>query len=260
MKIQLGWLREHVDLPEPAEQTGRRLTSLGFALDGLEEHRPGDRPHRAVGEGPHRCGPTPPTEQADLADPRIGSHAAQHPFPAVLRGGDRLVGTVPNDVEQVGDVALADEHITGAHRAFDDGFGDLLEEGLRHPVEGRFAARLLCLLEVVPERHDFFSGIGAHLAVGVGHEDKVAFNRRVRMKDGLTFSHPGPGNPGIVGYAGPIDPQVGTVGVWDLRDNLLGYSPITLKLAQRVVAGTFRGTRFGEPAPKPAPAAAEKKE
>ena len=40
----------------------------------------------------------------------------------------------------------------------------------------------------------------------------LAFNRRVRMKDGLTFSHPGPGNPGIVGYAGPIDPQVGTVG------------------------------------------------
>lgn len=35
MKAQLGWLREHVDLPEPASEVGRRLTSLGFALDGL---------------------------------------------------------------------------------------------------------------------------------------------------------------------------------------------------------------------------------
>lgn len=64
--------------------------------------------------------------------------------------------------------------------------------------------------------------VEARLAVGVGHEDQVAFNRRVRMKDGLTFSHPGPGHPGIIGYAGPVDPQVGTVGVWDLRNNLLG--------------------------------------
>jgi hypothetical protein len=42
------------------------------------------------------------------------------------------------------------------------------------------------------------------------------------MKNGLTFSHPGAGNPDILGYAGPIDPQVGTVGVWDLKGNLLG--------------------------------------
>ncbi|MBY5959666.1 hypothetical protein KUV50_16045 [Membranicola marinus] len=64
--------------------------------------------------------------------------------------------------------------------------------------------------------------IDAKLAVGVGHEDKVSFNRRLRMKNGLTFSHPGVGNPDIIDYAGPIDPDVGTVGVWDLHDNLLG--------------------------------------
>lgn len=64
--------------------------------------------------------------------------------------------------------------------------------------------------------------VEAKLAVGFGHEDKVAYNRRLRMKSGLTFSHPGAGNPDIVGYAGPIDPQVGTVGVWDLKNNLLG--------------------------------------
>jgi neutral ceramidase len=62
----------------------------------------------------------------------------------------------------------------------------------------------------------------AKLAVGNGYEDKVSFNRRLRMKNGLSFSHPGAGNPDIIGFAGPIDPQVGTVGVWDLKDNLLG--------------------------------------
>ena len=62
----------------------------------------------------------------------------------------------------------------------------------------------------------------AKLAVGNGHEDKVAFNRRLRMKNGLAYSHPGVGNPDIIDYAGPIDPQVGTVGVWDLNGNLLG--------------------------------------
>jgi neutral ceramidase len=62
----------------------------------------------------------------------------------------------------------------------------------------------------------------AKLAVGFGHEDQVSFNRRFRMKSGLTFSHPGAGNPDILNYAGPIDPQVGVVGVWDLKGGLLG--------------------------------------
>src|SRR5690606_39235765 len=31
----------------------------------------------------------------------------------------------------------------------------------------------------------------AKLAVGSGHEDKVSFNRRLRMKNGLSYSHPG---------------------------------------------------------------------
>ena len=64
--------------------------------------------------------------------------------------------------------------------------------------------------------------VDAKLAVGFGHEEMVSFNRRLRMKNGLTFSHPGVGNPDILGYAGPIDPQVGTVGVWDLQGHLLG--------------------------------------
>lgn len=64
--------------------------------------------------------------------------------------------------------------------------------------------------------------VDAKLAVGVGHEDKVSYNRRLRMKNGLSYSHPGIGNPDIIDYAGPIDPDVGTVGVWDMEDNLLG--------------------------------------
>ncbi len=62
----------------------------------------------------------------------------------------------------------------------------------------------------------------AKLAVGFGHEDQVAFNRRFRMKNGLTFTHPGAGNPEIVGPAGPTDPKVGVVGVWDVKGGLLG--------------------------------------
>ena len=66
------------------------------------------------------------------------------------------------------------------------------------------------------------SRIEAKLAVGWGHEDQVSFNRRLRMKGGLTFSHPGAGNPDVLGYAGPIDPQVGVIGVWDLKGALMG--------------------------------------
>ncbi|MDO8545615.1 MAG: hypothetical protein Q7S40_34665 [Opitutaceae bacterium] len=64
--------------------------------------------------------------------------------------------------------------------------------------------------------------VPAQLGAGLGHEDKVAFNRRLRMKNGRSWSHPGAMNPDIVGYAGPIDPQVGVVGAWDSNGKLLG--------------------------------------
>ncbi|MFC5453979.1 hypothetical protein [Prosthecobacter fluviatilis] len=78
--------------------------------------------------------------------------------------------------------------------------------------------------------HEIVSGVVAAnqskvpvlLSCGFGHEDKVAFNRRLRMKNGQSWSHPRPGNPEILEYAGPIDPQVGVIGAWDLQGQLVG--------------------------------------
>ncbi len=59
-------------------------------------------------------------------------------------------------------------------------------------------------------------------SIGAGHEDKVAFNRRLRMRNGLTYSHPGQGNPDIIEYAGPTDPIVTVLGSWDEKGKLQG--------------------------------------
>ncbi|TLD72489.1 hypothetical protein FEM03_02650 [Phragmitibacter flavus] len=64
--------------------------------------------------------------------------------------------------------------------------------------------------------------VPATLGFGSGQEGSVSFNRRLRMKNGLTFSHPGPGNPDILEYAGPIDPEVGVIAAWDENGTLLG--------------------------------------
>jgi hypothetical protein len=58
--------------------------------------------------------------------------------------------------------------------------------------------------------------------VGKGIEDQVAFNRRFRMRSGLSVTHPGQVNPDILEPAGPADPEVGVLGAWNKNGKLLG--------------------------------------
>ena len=53
--------------------------------------------------------------------------------------------------------------------------------------------------------------------------ENLIFNRRIRMKDGNVQTHPGKGNPDSADYAGPVDDELGAVGVWKKgSDELLG--------------------------------------
>jgi neutral ceramidase len=64
--------------------------------------------------------------------------------------------------------------------------------------------------------------VGARCGAGTGKEDRVAFNRRLRMKNGLTYTHPGQNNPEVLDYAGPTDPTVGVLGAWGSSGKFLG--------------------------------------
>jgi hypothetical protein len=97
----------------------------------------------------------------------------------------------------------------------------------------------------------------ARLGFGAGREDKVSFNRRHRMRNGQTWTHPGKGNPDMLEAAGPIDPEVGVLGAWDDRGQLLGcvvnfachattsppgFSANWIFYLERTLRGTFGAT------------------
>src|SRR5436305_1982964 len=65
-------------------------------------------------------------------------------------------------------------------------------------------------------------GFDARVGIGKGIERTVAFNRRFKMRDGRTVTHPGQGNPNILEPAGPTDPEVGVIGAFDEKGKLLG--------------------------------------
>ena len=60
---------------------------------------------------------------------------------------------------------------------------------------------------------------------GSGRVENLIFNRRIRMKDGSVKTHAGKGNPDAAGYAGPVDDQLGVIGIWKKEtDELLGFA------------------------------------
>ncbi|MBL9152804.1 MAG: hypothetical protein JNK37_09975 [Verrucomicrobiales bacterium] len=76
------------------------------------------------------------------------------------------------------------------------------------------------IVDAVAEAHQ--SRQELRLGFGRGEESKVSFNRRWRMKGGLSFTHPRYGNPEMIEPAGPIDPEVGVIGAWDAEGQLKG--------------------------------------
>jgi hypothetical protein len=62
----------------------------------------------------------------------------------------------------------------------------------------------------------------AIIGVGLGQEDRIAYNRRFFMQDGTVRTNPGIGNPHVVRPTGPIDPQVIVLRIDDMQRRPIG--------------------------------------
>ncbi len=60
------------------------------------------------------------------------------------------------------------------------------------------------------------------LVTGCALVENVAYNRRYKMKNGLTVTHGGKGNPDIVDYAGPADQELAALGAVNAAGEMLG--------------------------------------
>ncbi len=76
------------------------------------------------------------------------------------------------------------------------------------------------IVEAVVEAHAKSSE--AACSIDRGRAEQVSFNRRFRMRHGLTHTNPRQGNPETLEPAGPIDPEVGVLGAWSKDKRLLG--------------------------------------
>jgi len=114
-----------------------------------------------------------------------------------------MAGAMPGEYDHATKLVqkLAYEHTTAADPKY-------LEKVERAIVEAVCAANA--------------SRAAARAGIGKGSERSVAFNRRFKMRDGRTVTHPGQGNPDILEPAGPTDPEVGVIGVWDEKKKLVG--------------------------------------
>jgi len=60
------------------------------------------------------------------------------------------------------------------------------------------------------------------MAVGTAFEWDVAYNRRVRMRDGTVRTHGSFNDPAALGFEGPIDPEVGVLAVRGVDGSIRG--------------------------------------
>ncbi len=83
-----------------------------------------------------------------------------------------------------------------------------------------------CLRQIITAVTFAFNNLqDVDFSFGSGRVENLIFNRRIRMKNGSVKTHAGKGNPDAVGYAGPVDDQLGVIGVWKKgSDELLGFA------------------------------------
>jgi len=124
-------------------------------------------------------------------------------------------------------VGAAHDH-SGGPVVGEPGLYDHASEFLRHLAYRESPLASPGYLQLITEQiasavcEAFQNRVEAFCGAGTGSEDKVAFSRRFHMRNGLTYTHPGQGNPDIVGYAGAVDPQVNVIGAWDKNGEFLG--------------------------------------